>query len=149
MKPDEHLKEKRKKLQSHTDIFFSWLEERQDLVSDIRNLKYQEIETKTKNEKRMYDPQREYDIFFAPAFHQNIQALSLKEVLALSLIIESQAQEFLDDDSYPEWSLAKHVDKGADKISHLINPLLLKSHSIEFFQKLPLKKEFHFLYHLA
>jgi chorismate mutase len=89
-----------------------------------------------------YDPNREKEVFqlLSPHFKE----LSLKELLAFSLIMEDQAMAMAPG-SYPSWSQMIHVQEGKRDLSEMINPLLLKMSHPELFSKLKLSTDFTFL----
>jgi chorismate mutase len=89
-----------------------------------------------------YDPERERDIFYL--FSTQLKGLTIKEVLAFSLIMEDQAMAMAPG-SYPAWSTYSHLLNPAREIFEMVNPLLLKIVRPEFFNRLTLSHEFGFL----
>lgn len=112
-------------------------------VSERRSLclKIQEYKD---NEGRYshYDPNREKEVF--QLLRPHFRDLSLKELLAFSLIMEDQAMAMAPG-SYPSWSQMIHVQEGKRDLSEMINPLLLKMSHPELFSKLKLSTDFTFL----
>ncbi len=90
----------------------------------------------------LYDPERERNLF--KQLENELKQLSLKELLAFSLIMEDQVQAFAPG-SYPSWSQASHLTESTREIYEMINPMLLKFSHQSFFSKLHFNQEFQFL----
>lgn len=89
-----------------------------------------------------YDPEREMLVF--KQFQTQLIGLTLKELLAFSLVMEDQAAA-LAPGSYPNWSSRIHlVEKGLE-LFEMINPLMLKVSHPEIYQRLKLQPDFTFL----
>jgi len=116
--------------------FFLLLKERRALC-----LKVQELKNPSHNYQH-YDPEREKVLFLQ--LSPDLKNLSIKELLAFSLIMEDQAMAMAPG-SYPAWSQKIHLITKSDEIHHQINPLLLKLSKPIIFQKLQLTPEFIFL----
>jgi len=132
-----NLEKLRAEISALNQEFFSLLEK--------RNLVCQEIQQQ-KNLQGIhaaYDPRREFEVF--ESFLPPIQALSLKELLAFSLLMEAHA-EGKKRESYPQWSQKVHLQNmPSEELFHLINPLLLKANKPELFNQLNLSADFIFL----
>ncbi len=89
-----------------------------------------------------YDPEREADLF--KKLTPEIKELSLKELLAFSLIMEDQATAMAPG-SYPSWSQSCHLSEPSKDLASMVNPLLLKASHPELFSRLKLTAEFAFL----
>ncbi len=89
-----------------------------------------------------YDPQREKLVF--DRFLTELKSLSLRELLAFSLVMEDQAQAFAPG-SYPSWSMKSHLREASYEVFEMINPLILKLAHPEIFSRLKLSSEFDFL----
>lgn len=89
-----------------------------------------------------YDPEREKEIF--TLFKDQLKALSLKELLAFSLIMEDHAMAMAPG-SYPAWSSSIHLSDSKHELVEMINPLMLKISRPDSFNRLTLSQEFSFL----
>lgn len=89
-----------------------------------------------------YDPEREKEVI--ALLKEEMKNISLKELLAFSLIMEDQAQSMAPG-SYPSWSQGIHLAKFDKEIHEMINPLILKIAHPHFFEKLALSPDFAFL----
>ena len=116
--------------------FFLLLKERRALCLKIQELK------KPNHSYQHYDPEREKTLF--TQLSSELKNLSLKELLAFSLIMEDQAMAMAPG-SYPNWSQKIHLLFKNDEIQSQINPLLLKICKPNIFQTLELTPEFNFL----
>lgn len=116
--------------------FFLLLKERRAVC-----LKVQELKNPNHFFQR-YDPEREKTLFLQ--LSSDLKNLSIKELLAFSLIMEDQAMAMAPG-SYPAWSQKIHLVLKNDEIQSQINPLLLKISRPNLFQKLELTPEFKFL----
>lgn len=113
---------------------FEIIKERAELTHQLQRAKGEALTTH-------YDAQREKQLFseHKSAFDQ----LSLRELAAFSLIMESQAGAPV---LYPAWSEGIHlVGANGGGLESLINPLLLKTSQPELFKRLKLKTDFSFL----
>ena len=84
-----------------------------------------------------FDPSREVEVF--RHMIEELKHLSLKELLAFSLIMEDQAKA---PSLYPAWSSGIHLEGPVTDLSEMINPILLKMTHPHKFQKLSFKAEF-------
>ncbi|HXH75692.1 MAG TPA: hypothetical protein VNJ08_12035 [Bacteriovoracaceae bacterium] len=116
--------------------FFLTVKERRSLCIKIQEFKVVE------GRYSSFDPAREKELFSLQK--DQLKALSLKELLAFSIIMEDQAQA-LAPGGYPSWSQFIHLATPQKEIFEMINPLLLKIRSPELFSKLNLTSEFIFL----
>ena len=112
---------------------FEIIKERSKLTHQLQRAKGEALTTH-------YDAQREKQLFseHKSAFDQ----LSLRELAAFSLIMESQAGAPV---LYPAWSEGIHLVGANGGLESLINPLLLKTSQPELFKRLKLKTDFSFL----
>jgi chorismate mutase len=112
-------------------------------ISERRGLclKIQEFK-ETQGTYSHYDPVREKEVF--DLLNPNFKELSLKELLAFSLIMEDQAMAMAPG-SYPSWSQGIHLIESNRDLVEMINPLLLKVSRPDLFSKLNLSIEFNFL----
>ncbi len=131
-----NLAQYREALAQTNSEFFLLLAERRTL-----SLKIQELKTGY-GRYAHYDPERELLIF--TQMRASLTELSLKELLAFSLIMEDQAMA-LAPGSYPSWSQGSHLTELSKEIWSMINPLLLKISHHELFTRLHLTSEFIFL----
>jgi chorismate mutase len=102
------------------------------------SVEIQELKTKT-DPYPNFDPHRERDLF--GAMKESLKELSLKELLAFSLIMEAQAQA-ISSGAYPHWSQSQHLEQVDGRLEFMINPILLKLTHPERFELLKLKAEF-------
>ena len=138
----------RKNIEKCYQGFFDHLAQRRNFITKIAELK---SDNSVKQfGYSMYDPKREWNLF--KTLNNQLYQLSIKEVLSLSLIIESQALEmnnngeFSDDlKVYPVWSEGIHLKENTSsqgKLFFLINPLLLREYCLELFERVPLNENF-------
>jgi chorismate mutase len=116
--------------------FFQILEDRRELTQRIQGLK------DVTGRYAHFDPEREKVLF-----HHVLDALkklTLKELLAFSLVMEDQAMSMAPG-SYPSWSSGIHLQDSARDLPSMINPLLLKITHPELFNRLFLAPDFSFL----
>jgi chorismate mutase len=113
------------------------------LLSDRRALTLQIQELKSASGRfSHFDPERERELFLHLLIE--LKELSLKELLAFSLIMEDQAMAMAPG-SYPQWSSGTHLEEPDQGIVSMINPVLLKITHPELFNRLSLSTEFSFL----
>lgn len=84
-------------------------------------------------------PKRELEIF--THFNDVLQDKSVKELLALSLMIEDHAQQG-ESHTYPAWSSQIHLVHPTTELYGQINPLLLKLLRSDLYSQLTLRQEF-------
>lgn len=89
-----------------------------------------------------YVPEQEKKVF--EHFATQMKDLTMKELLAFSLIMEDQAQTMAPG-SYPNWSSRIHLTTPGTDLFEMINPLLLKITHPEIFNRLKLLPDFSFL----
>lgn len=133
---ESNLAQLREALAQVNSEFFLNVKERRALCIRIQEFKV--IEGRFSS----YDPAREKELFLLQK--DQIKELTLKELLAFSLIMEDQAMAMAPG-SYPAWSQFIHLVAPNKETIEMINPLLLKLRSSELFSKLPLSTEFSFL----
>lgn len=104
-----------------------------DLIADRRKI-VEEI-FKLKKGQFAFNPDVEILIFQKPFFKK----LSIKESLVFSLLIEDHASSYGD---YPKWSERIHLKSSKNQLFEMINPLLLKTISLNDYLKLDLRPEF-------
>lgn len=127
----------REELAQINSEFFLLLDERRKVSVLIQELKKSEV-----GKYSHYDPEREKVLF--NQFRDSLLKLSLKELLAFSLIMEDQANT-LAPGAYPSWSRGLHLSDRHHELYEMINPLLLKLTHQSLFQKLELAQDFSFL----
>lgn len=113
------------------------------LISERRalSLKVQELK-EVAGRYSHFDPERERDLFQQMA--SEMKDLTVKELLAFSLIMEDQATAMAPG-SYPTWSAGVHLESQSQELSGMINPLLLKTTHPKLFERLKLNADFSFL----
>jgi chorismate mutase len=121
--------------QLNSEIFLT-IGERRKITLKIQEMK------ESRGRFSHYDPDREKKLF--TLFFSELRSLSIKELLAFSLIMEDHAMAMAPG-SYPKWSSRSHLSSHANELFEMINPLMLKMARPEFFSKLSLQKEFSFL----
>jgi chorismate mutase len=122
-------------LQTNSEFFFT-LSERRKLCIAIQELKG------ATGRFSHYDPEREKIVF--THFKTQLATLSLRELLAFSLVMEDHALAMAPG-SYPNWSQRYHLTSAPKEIHDMINPLMLKVSHPDIFARLELTAEFHFL----
>lgn len=129
MKELESMRESLSKLSQ--DLLKSILK-RKEIVKDIQQLKDQ-------SEKfYAFDGEQERKLFVK--FKNALSQLSLKELLAYSLLIEDHA--CVEVGAYPQWSQGIHLESNQTSLSGMVNPILLATIYKDEYDKLPLNDEF-------
>ena len=121
----------RQELEALNAQFFSLLDQRRLCVKAIQQCK------EVKGAYAYFDPQREVELF--ENFHTELLALSLEELLAFSLLMESHSAF---DDRYPRWSQRTHLAQTSGELFEMINPLLLSTVKKKLYKKLVLHVNF-------
>ncbi len=121
--------------QANSELFLT-IQERRKICVKVQEFK------EHKGRYSHYDPEREKQVF--EQFKSEMKDLSLKELLAFSLIMEDQAQAFAPG-AYPTWSQKSHLKDLRNEIYEMINPLMLKISRPEMYAKLQLNSDFEFL----
>lgn len=93
---------------------------------------------KISEERDCYDPMREFILY--QRFEKELKALSEKELLSISLIIESQAQS-CHEGAYPAWSKRSHLKSNRGTLVEMVNPMLLFFYDENIFNSLDLRDE--------
>ena len=122
-------------LQLNTQLFLMISERR------VISLKIQEMKQESGRFSH-FDPEREKALF--TQLSSEIKDLTIKELLAFSLVMEDQAMAMAPG-SYPTWSTGIHLTEASRELYTMMNPLLLKTSHPELFSRLPLNAEFSFL----
>jgi len=104
----------RDELKQLTLDIISELEKRRRLVEKLQ--KNKDFKPEFKN----FDPIREKLLF--NSLKNELNSYSIKDLLIISLIIESQAG---DSTEYPSWSCQVHLNSKSQCLSAQINPILL------------------------
>ncbi len=130
---DLKLAEVRARVKELNLQLFTLLKERRTLVNEVQALK-------ALGQKGCFDPAREWQLF--QELLPELRTLSIREVLAFSLVMEAHAGAPL---LYPAWSNAVHLLEAPSHDEHRMNPLLLKCLSPKAFDGLALTSEFSFL----
>lgn len=133
---ESELAQLREALAQLNSEFFLTIAERRNLT-----VKIQEFKDSTGRYSH-FDPDREKEIFVL--FKEQLKNLTMKELLAFSLIMEDHAVAMAPG-SYPAWSSSVHIATPHRELFEMINPLMLKSARPEFFNRLTLSQEFSFL----
>ena len=113
------------------------------IVSERRNLSLK-IQDLKKGSGRFshFDPEREILVF--ELMKNDLIDLSIKELLAFSLIMEDQAMA-LAPGSYPQWSKGIHLESPQLDAAYQVNPILLRMTHPDLFSRLDLIQDFRFL----
>jgi chorismate mutase len=136
----QRLDKLRDELQQLNQAMFDIWQTRKNLVQQIQ--KHKDIS----KEYFCFSPAIEYQLFFK--YSENLKVLSLQELLAYSLLIESHAS--VGPSSYPSWSLRVHlIERTSDEIYEQINPILLAVTDQSLYDKLPINQKFQALLLLA
>lgn len=90
-----------------------------------------------------FDYQRELEIF--SHFKISLLDKSVKELLAISLMIEDHAQQG-EAHTYPSWSSEVHLEKPMPDLFGQVNPVLLFQIRPDLFSQLGLRPEFSQLF---
>lgn len=122
-------------LQLNTQLFLMIAERR------VISLKIQELKQESGRYSH-FDPEREKALF--EQMKGEIANLTIKELLAFSLVMEDQAMAMAPG-SYPTWSTGIHLTEASREPFTMMNPLLLKVSRPELFTRLTLTAEFSFL----
>ncbi len=133
---ESELPQLREALLQLNSEFFLTIAERRELTVRIQSFK------SGGGRYSHYDPDREKEIF--TQFLPQLKALSVRELLAFSLVMEDHAMAMAPG-SYPAWSLCPHLVGPRTEVYEMVNPLLLKIARPEFFLRLSLNPEFSFL----
>lgn len=129
------LAQLREALAQANSEFILNVDERRKLCLQIQTLK-------ERSGVSHYDPDQEKKVFTQGSVE--LKKLSLKELLAFSLVMEDQAQAMAPG-TYPAWSSRVHLKESNGDLFELINPLLLKILKPEAFKRLTLANDYVFL----
>ena len=130
-----NLSQYREALSQLNSEFFLLLSERRSLSVKIQEMKA------VSGRFSHFDPEREQVLF--SQLSVELTPLSIKELLAFSLIMEDQAMAMAPG-SYPSWSSKIHLQGLTNELFAMINPILLKTTHPELFSRLSLNSEFSF-----
>jgi hypothetical protein len=133
---ESKLAQLREVLMQSNSEFFLTLKERRSIAIKIQDMKG--YGGRFSN----FSPEREVEVF--KLFIDELSALSLKELLSFSLIMEDHAAA-LAPGGYPAWSSFIHLGNHSHELHEMINPLMLKFSHPNIFNKLTLSLEFSFL----
>lgn len=133
---ESELAQLREALAQLNSEFFLTVADRRKVTVRIQEFKHAE------GRYAHYDPDREKEIF--ALFSEQLKGLSLKELLAFSLIMEDHAMAMAPG-SYPAWSQSSHIANSKHELYEMINPLMLKVARPDSFNRLTLSQEFSFL----
>jgi chorismate mutase len=133
---ESNLEQLREALAQANSEFFLILAERRKICVKVQEFK------DPRSGYSHYDPERERVVF--ARFQNEMKSISLRELLAFSLIMEDQAQAFAPG-SYPSWSIKTHLKVAGYEVFEMINPMILKLTHPEIFSRLKLSSEFEFL----
>lgn len=132
---ESELNQLREALAQSNSEFFLSVTERRRICVRIQTLK-------EKLGAPHYNPDREKEVF--QQFESDFKALTLKELLAFSLVMEDQAGAMAPG-TYPSWSTRTHLSESGQELFEMINPLLLKVCRPDIFKRLPLSSQYAFL----
>ncbi len=130
-----NLSQYREALSQLNSEFFLLLSERRSLSVKIQEMKA------VSGRFSHFDPEREQVLF--AQLSVELKPLSIKELLAFSLIMEDQAMAMAPG-SYPSWSSKIHLQGQTNELFAMINPILLKTTHPELFSRLSFNSEFSF-----
>ncbi|MBY0517394.1 MAG: chorismate mutase [Bacteriovoracaceae bacterium] len=130
-----NLADTRKELDLLNKEIFKLFIQRRDLVAKIQNFKEPSSQSFPH-----FDPQRELQLF--KNLLADLKLMSLSELAAFSLLMESQAGA---PQKYPQWSEGIHLLETPSCAEHRINPILLKICNAAAFEALKLESTFSFL----
>jgi chorismate mutase len=130
---ESNLHDLRKELSDLTLNLFELLDQRREVAGSIQKLKI------THPGFFRFDPKREYEVF--SHFSRILENKSVKELLAISLIIEDHAGQG-ESHTYPAWSSQIHLDRPVHELFGQVNPLILKIVRPDLFAQLELRDEF-------
>lgn len=133
---ESNLAQLREALLQLNSEFFLTLKERRGLCLKIQE--YKKIEGTYSH----YNPEREKMIF--TQLNDQLSDLSIKELLAFSLVMEDHAMAMAPG-SYPSWSQYIHLSNPKKELIEMINPLLLKISRPKLYTKINLAIDFQFL----
>lgn len=133
---ESNLAQYREALLQLNSEFFLLLSERRAMCLKIQELK------NTSGRYSHYDPEREKQLF--ENAQNEFKPLSVKELLAFSLIMEDQAMAMAPG-SYPNWSSGIHLIEPIKELYGMVNPLLLKYGHPGLYSQLQFNLDFHFL----
>lgn len=127
------LNDLRKALLKLNDTLFKTMLQRKSVVHKIQKEKHLV-------NQNVFFPERECELFNNLP---QIKNLSIKQLLAFSLIIEDDARSFCH--SYPAWSERIHIKVISNELIEQINPILLKAYDSKYFFRLSLTSDFDFI----
>ena len=128
----ENLAGLRDQLKDLTEKHFLIIKNRKELVTKIQN-------TKSKNKLFFaFDPIQEKKLFESQK--DNLINLSIRELLAYSLILEEHAS--VEEKAYPQWSKGEHLTDHNQGLLACINPILLAVIHKDKYDELPLSEQF-------
>ena len=133
---ESNLSQFRERLAQLNSELFLTMKERRTLSVQIQSFK------DASGRYSHYDPEREKELF--TQLQGEIKTLSLKELLAFSLIMEDHAMAMAPG-SYPSWSQSCHIAAPKNDLAEMINPLLLRISHPNIYQRFTLNAEFIFL----
>lgn len=122
-----------------TESIIDLLVKRKLVVDQIQVAKKTSGQPLNKNEFKNFDPQREFVLFESLA--HKLKKLSYKELLILSLMIESHASG-VEEKAYPAWSELVHLETNTITLNSQINPILLATLHKDSYDALPLNDKF-------
>lgn len=134
---ESKLSQFREEMAQLNSEFFLLLSERRKISVRIQQLKNGET-----GKYSHYDPERERELF--KQFESSLKELTIKELLAFSLIMEDQACAMAPG-AYPSWSTGTHLLESERDLFQMMNPMLLKVSHLDLFLKLHLSQDFSFL----
>jgi len=130
---ESNLRQLRKELSDLTLDILELMDKRRVVAKGIQKMK-----SPAKDFYR-FDPKREFEIF--AHFETSLKDKSIKELLAVSLMIEDHAQQG-EPHTYPSWSSQLHLEHPVAELFAQVNPLLLKQIRPDLYSQLQLRPQF-------
>lgn len=124
------LESHRKELLETTKNILNQMSIRKTLVGKIQK-------TKVDMNEKAWSPEQEHRVF--NSLHLELKEMSLKELFAVSIMIEAQA---VNSHDYPRWSEGEHLNFNLKNFTEQINPILLYLYHPREYAKLELRAEF-------
>ncbi len=130
---ESNLHNLRKNLSDLTIELIGLLDQRREIAAQIQELKI------PRSGFYRFDPKREKEVFLH--LKKNLESKSLKELLAISLLIEEHAQQG-EVHTYPSWSSQVHLESSVHELFGQINPVLLSTLRPDLLTQLTLREDF-------
>lgn len=128
-----NLSQLREELAHENSQLIQSISRRRQLVDKIQTIKLEQNKT-------LFDPEQEWKIF--ASIKDQLQQLHLVELLAFSMIAESQVRSHGD---YPAWSESAHIVDSQNLVQEKINPILLSQVKPDLIDGLKFSENFLFI----